>query len=169
MTLTTERLRLRPIGRDDLDSLAILYGDPQVMKFSLGLLDREQAGKKLDGILALMAERGWDSFVIELLGDDRFAGIVGLAPQEVDGVEEIELGYRLMPEFWGRGLATEAARATRDYAFETLSLPRIISIIEPENIGSIRVAEKTGLSFERETRKWDRMVRIYAAAAPSTP
>ncbi len=168
MILTTERLRLRPIERGDLDSLARLNADPEVMKFSLGLLDREQAKEKLDRILATMAERGWDSFVIEHRDDGRFAGIVGLAPQEVDGVEEIELGYRLMPECWGRGLATEAARATRDYAFDTLGLPRIISIIEPENVGSIRVAEKAGLRFERETYKWERTVRIYAAA-PAAP
>nr|NIM01242.1 GNAT family N-acetyltransferase [Acidobacteriota bacterium]NIM61968.1 GNAT family N-acetyltransferase [Acidobacteriota bacterium]NIO59690.1 GNAT family N-acetyltransferase [Acidobacteriota bacterium]NIQ30785.1 GNAT family N-acetyltransferase [Acidobacteriota bacterium]NIQ85818.1 GNAT family N-acetyltransferase [Acidobacteriota bacterium] len=126
----------------------------------------EQTREKLDRILASMAERGWDSFVIERRDDPRFAGIVGLAPQEVDGVEEIELGYRLMPPFWGQGLATEAACATRDYAFETLGLPRIISIIEPENVGSIRVAEKAGLRYERDAHKWERVVRIYAAAAP---
>ncbi len=150
MILTTERLRLRPIERGDLDSLARLYADPEVMRFSLGLLDR-----------------GWDSFVIELRDDGRFVGIVGLAPQQVDGVAEVELGYRLMSEFWGLGLGTEAARVTRDYAFGTLGLPRIISIIEPENVGSIRVAEKAGLRFERETYKWERTVRIYAAGSPA--
>lgn len=167
MILTTERLRLRPIERDDLDSFARLYADPEVMRFSLGVLDLGQAQEKLDRILALMADRGWDSFVIELRDDGRFVGIVGLAPQQVDGVAEVELGYRLMSEFWGLGLGTEAARATRDYAFGTLALPRIISIIEPENIGSIRVAEKAGLRFERETYKWERTVRIYAAGSPA--
>lgn len=163
MILTTEHLRLRPIERGDLDVLATLYADPRVMRFSLGLLDREQTRVKLDRILESMASRGWDSFVIELLDDDRFVGIVGLAPQTVDGVEEIELGYRLMPEFWGRGLATEAACACRDYAFKTLGMPRIISIIEAANSGSIRVAEKVGLCFENETHKWDRPVSIYSA------
>ncbi|NIM00138.1 MAG: GNAT family N-acetyltransferase, partial [Acidobacteria bacterium] len=133
--------------------------------FSLGMLDREQTRRKLDRVLDEMNRRNWDSFVVEQLEDDRFAGLCGLAAQEVDGADEIELGYRLMPEFWGRGLATEAARACRDYALRTLGLPRIISIIEPDNVGSIRVAEKAGLRYERDTRKWDRVVRIYALAA----
>lgn len=165
MILTTERLRLRPIVRDDLDALATLYADPEAMRFSLGLLDREQTREKLDRILESMATRGWDSFVVELLDGDQFVGICGLAPQTVDDVDEIELGYRLIPEFWGRGIATEAACACRDYAFKTLGIPRIIAIIEPENVGSIRVSEKAGLRFEKETRKWDRQVRIYSALA----
>jgi len=165
MILTTERLRLRPLRRDDLDLLAALYADPQVMRFSLGLLDRKQTHEKLDKILATAAVENWNSFAVEPIEDDRFAGICGFAPQTIDDVDEIELGYRLMPEFWGRGIATEAARACRDYAFETLRLPRIISIIEPANIGSIRVTEKTGLRFEKETWKWDRQVRIYSTTA----
>ncbi len=165
MILTTERLRLRPLGREDLDSLAALYADPQVMRFSLGLLDREQTREKLDRIIAASASRDCNSFSIEWLEDDRFAGICGLAPQNVDDVDEIELGYRLMPEFWGRGVATEAALACRNHAFETMRLARIISIIEAANVGSIRVTEKVGLRFEKETHKWDRQVRIYSALA----
>ena len=165
MILNTERLRLRPLARGDLDVLATLFADPQVMRFSLGLLDREQTREKLDRILATCAARGWDSFTVERIEDERFVGICGLAPQNVDDVDEIELGYRLMPEFWGRGIATEAACACRDYAFGTLGLPRIISIIEPANTGSIRVTEKIGLRFEKETWKWDRQVRIYSARA----
>lgn len=64
---------------------------------------------------------------------------------------EIEIGYRLHPDFWNRGLATEAARATRDYAFRDLKLPRVISIIMPENFASRRVAEKNGMRIEKET------------------
>jgi ribosomal-protein-alanine N-acetyltransferase len=160
--LRTQRLRLRPLVRDDLDSLATLLGDPEVMRFSLGLLDREQAGEKLDRILATCAARGWNSFAVEWIQDDRFAGICGLAPQNVDDIEEIELGYRLMPDSWGQGVATEAARACRDYAFNAVGLPRIISIIEAANVGSIRVAEKIGLHLEKEMWMWERPVRIYS-------
>jgi ribosomal-protein-alanine N-acetyltransferase len=162
MILTTERLRLRPLVPDDLDSLAILFGDPEVMRFSLGLLDREQVREKLDRILATCAARGWNSFAVERIEDDRFAGICGLAPQNVDDIEEVELGYRLMPDFWGQGVATEAARACGDYALNTVGLPRIISIIEAANFGSIRVAEKIGLHLEKETWMWERPVRIYS-------
>jgi ribosomal-protein-alanine N-acetyltransferase len=163
--LTTGRLRLRPLARKDLDALAGLYSDPQVMRFSLGMLTREQAGEKLDEILLLSDLKGRHTYAVERLADGRFTGICGFAPQTVDGVEETELGYRLMPEFWGRGIATEAARACRDHAFGTLGLLRIVSIIEPANIRSIRVAEKIGLRFEKEANMWDRLVRIYAATA----
>lgn len=166
MTLLTQRLRLRRIRRDDLDELARLYADPRVMEFSLGRMDREQSREKLEKILAGMDEHGWPTYAVEMREGDGFAGICGFAPQTVDEVDEVELGYRFMPDYWGGGIATEAAIACKEHAFTVLALPRIISIIEPANIGSIRVAEKTGLVFEKETRKWERRVRIYAAAAP---
>ena len=77
-----------------------------------------------------------------------FAGFAGLAHQEdwVRGEHKTEVGWRLDRAFWGRGLATEAARASVAYGFETLGLERIISIIQPENRGSRRVAEKAGLT-----------------------
>jgi RimJ/RimL family protein N-acetyltransferase len=64
--------------------------------------------------------------------------------------EEVEIGYRLDPAYWNRGLITEGARAVRDYAFAGLKLPRVISLIHPENIPSRRVAEKIGLMPEKE-------------------
>ena len=69
----------------------------------------------------------------------------------VDGVEEIEIGYRLDPKYWGRGLATEAAEAVRDHAFNDLGLGHVISLIHPNNIASRRVAEKNGMTVEKET------------------
>jgi [ribosomal protein S5]-alanine N-acetyltransferase len=66
-------------------------------------------------------------------------------------VKEIEIGYRLHPDYWNRGLATEAARAVRRYAFEVLKLERVISLIHPENHASRRVTEKTGMKLEKTT------------------
>jgi ribosomal-protein-alanine N-acetyltransferase len=68
-----------------------------------------------------------------------------LDPQTVDEVDEIEIGYHVRRDLWGRGYAPEAARACRDYGFERLGAERLISLIRPENIPSRRVAEKTGL------------------------
>ena len=140
---------------------AIIVNDYAVLAGTQGYFHH----KKLDRILESMATRGWDSFVVELLDGDHFVGICGLAPQTIDDINEVELGYRLMPEFWGRGMATEAACACRDYAFKNLGMPRIIAIIEPANAGSIRVTEKVGLRFEKETREWDRHVQIFSAHA----
>jgi ribosomal-protein-alanine N-acetyltransferase len=63
---------------------------------------------------------------------------------------EVEIGYRLHPDYWNRGLVSEAARAVRDHAFADLKLPRVISLIHPENIPSRRVAEKNGMKIEKE-------------------
>jgi len=66
-------------------------------------------------------------------------------------VEEIEIGYRLHPDYWNRGLATEAARAVHDHAFSVLKLKRVISLIHRDNHPSRRVAEKNGMTLEKET------------------
>jgi RimJ/RimL family protein N-acetyltransferase len=78
-------------------------------------------------------------------------GYCGFFHQQVDRTDEIEIGYRLYPDYWNRGLATEAAQAARDHAFRDLQLARVISLIHPDNIASRRVAEKNGMIFEKET------------------
>jgi RimJ/RimL family protein N-acetyltransferase len=78
-------------------------------------------------------------------------GYCGFFHQIVDEIEEIEIGYRLHPAYWDQGLATEAATAVRDHAFRDLKLPRVISLIHPDNIASRRVAEKIGMTHEKET------------------
>ena len=78
-------------------------------------------------------------------------GYCGFFLQVVDDVEELEIGYRLDPEYWGAGFATEAARAVRDHAFRDLKAERVISLIVPENIASECVALKNGMRLEKET------------------
>jgi ribosomal-protein-alanine N-acetyltransferase len=78
-------------------------------------------------------------------------GYCGFLHQEVDGEKEIEIGYRLHPDYWNKGIATEAARAVRDHAFRDLKLLRVVSLIHPENSPSQRVAEKLGMSLEKQT------------------
>ena len=169
MNATTERLVLRPAELTDLDDLARLFADPEVMRFSLnGTVDREFVRERLEKQRELFRERGWGMHVLELRDDGRFVGVAGIAPQEVDEVTEPEIGYRLVPEFWGRGLAPEAVRAWIDHGFADLGLERMIAIIEPENTGSIRVAEKAGLALEKETWKWERTVRIYVVERPTS-
>lgn len=81
----------------------------------------------------------------------KFIGRCGLLPWEVDGVHEVEVAYTIAEEYWGQGLASEAAQAILKYGFETLNLSRLICLIEPENIGSQKVAEKMGMRLEKKT------------------
>ena len=85
-----------------------------------------------------------------LKADGQLAGDCGLMRQKVDGVTETEVGYHLARRFQGQGLATEAARACIDHAFSELGLLRVISLIRPENGPSRRVAERNGMSIEKE-------------------
>ena len=82
--------------------------------------------------------------------------------QEVDGRDEVEIGYPFLRRSWGRGLATEAARACRDYGFGTLGCDRLVSLIDPANRASRRVAEKVGMRLEEHAHKWGKKIFVYA-------
>ena len=90
-------------------------------------------------------------FAVLSRADNRMIGYCGFFHQEVDGTSEIEIGYRLHPNYWNTGLATEAGQAVRDHAFRDLNLSRVISLIHPENAASLRVAEKIPMQFEHKT------------------
>lgn len=151
ISLKTPRLLLRSFADDDLDDLAALMADPDFMRFSLGVFSREQTADFLEKVRRRDRAGLPSQFAVIFLRDDRLIGYCGFFLQVVDGVEEIEIGYRLHPSYWGRGLATEAARAVREHAFEDLKLPRVISLIHPDNVASRRVAEKNGMRSEKET------------------
>ena len=113
---------------------------------------REQTERFLFDRVIAPARAGLPSqFALILREENRLIGYCGFFRQIVDGVNEIEIGYRLHPDYWNRGLATEAARAVRDYAFEVMKLKRVISLIHPDNHASRRVTEKNGMTLEKET------------------
>ena len=83
----------------------------------------------------------------------------------IDNQKEYEIGYRFVREYWGQGLASEAAIACRDYGFKKLNLNRLISIIEKENTDSIKVAKKVGMILEKESCFHSIQVEIYSLGA----
>lgn len=149
-TLETERLILRSFREEDIDAMAQLFANPDFMRFSLGVYtERKQSVAFVEKVM------GWDrasmpsQFVVVPCGALAVLGYCGFHHHsEVPG--EVEIGYRLHPDYWNRGLITEAARAVRDHGFADLKLPRVISLIHPENIPSRRVAEKNGMKVEKE-------------------
>ena len=149
--LQTLRLNLRPFHEDDLDDLAALMADPDFMRFSLGVFSREQTAGFLEKVRRRDREGLPSQFALIFRPDQKLIGYCGFFLRTVDDVEELEIGYRLDPSYWGRGIATEAARAVRDHAFDELSLARVISLIHPENTASRRVAEKNGMIPVKET------------------
>jgi ribosomal-protein-alanine N-acetyltransferase len=149
--LETRRLTLRRFMEDDLDALSVLMSDAQFMQFSLGPYSRDQTAVFLERVFAGYRDQVPSQFAATVRAENKLIGYCGFFRQMVDGVEEIEIGYRLDSKYWGRGLATEAAQAVRDHAFSDLGLDHVISLIHPDNIASRRVAEKNGMSVEKET------------------
>jgi RimJ/RimL family protein N-acetyltransferase len=150
-TIETPRLRLRPFTDADLDRMAELMADHDFMRFSLGVFSREQTAGFLEKVRARDRAELPSQFAVVLPESGRLIGYCGFFLQVVDDVEELEIGYRIDPSCWGRGIATEAARAVCDHAFTNLCLPRVISLIHPNNVASRRVAEKNGMTPEKET------------------
>jgi [ribosomal protein S5]-alanine N-acetyltransferase len=149
MELQTPRLILRPFRERDIDRLAELTANPDFMRFSLGPYTRERTQGVLDKFLSWEKAGLPSPFAVVLRGNTEVLGYCGfLHHPEVP--EEVEIGYRLHSAYWNRGLITEAAQAVRDHGFRDWKLPRVISLIHPENIPSRRVAEKNGMKVEKE-------------------
>jgi [ribosomal protein S5]-alanine N-acetyltransferase len=140
--LETPRLILRPFCEKDLDVLADLMANADFMRFSLGPQSREKTAEVLEKMQRRDRAGEPSQFAVMFRADGQLIGFCGFFCQNVDGVERIEIGYRLHPDYWGQGIATEAARAVRDHAFKVLKLNQIISLIHPDNIASTRVAKK---------------------------
>ena len=149
--LQTSRLTLRRFTMQDLDALAALMSDAQFMRFSQGVLSREQTAAFLERIFDGYRNDVPSQFAVIVRAENKLIGYCGFFRQMVDDAEEIEIGYRLDSQYWGQGLATEAARAVRDHAFNDLKLDHVISLIHPDNVASRRVAEKNGMIREKET------------------
>jgi|GEM_PF-368738 len=151
--LTTDRLILRCLRTGDFPEVAELLADPQVMEYSLnGQLSKEQAEEYLnDRILAHYRKWGFGPWGIFDKSSGALMGMAGLVVREIDGQDQIEIAYRLFPRYWNRGYATEAAKSVRDWGFENLHVTQLVSMIEPSNVGSVRVAEKIGMKKESQT------------------
>jgi RimJ/RimL family protein N-acetyltransferase len=131
---------------DDLDSMAAMLGDPDVMTFYASPKSRAETQGWIDWSKNNYAQYGFGLWVVETL-DGEFVGDCGLTWQQVDGVRMLEVGYHVRRDLQGNGYATEAASACREYA-EQLGQPNLVAIIHPENVPSQRVAEKIGLAFQ---------------------
>jgi len=161
--LETPRLRLRLMRASDLDALLTIFQDPRVMaSFGGGAFDRSQMQRWLQRNLDHQEQYGYGLFSVILKSEQRLIGNCGLEHMDVNGVPETELGYDFRSDYWHQGYATEAASAVRDYAFDVLHLPRLISLIRAGNWASRRVSEKLGMKLAAEIRRSDILYWQYA-------
>ncbi len=147
MVLETKRLFIRPFCLEDIQPLAEISADPAVMRYiGGGAQSYEQVKNKVIIWMKNYELKHYSLQAIIEKESNQFIGFCGLIDQVIEDVPYIELGYRLAQSHWNKKIATEAALAIKDVAFNVLKLPEIISIIQPENMASIRVAEKIGMT-----------------------
>lgn len=161
--LETARLVLRRTTHADLDALAEAYCDRDNMRYFPQPFTRDDVAAVIERKLMRYQRDGVAKWAVVLKSTGEVAGDCGLLIQQVDGIEEMEVGYVFARRFQGQGYATEAARASMQYAFEKLGHTRIISLIRAENIPSRRVAERNGLKVEKETLFHELPHLVYAA------
>lgn len=150
--LETERLIFRHFLPDDLDSLYALYRDREVRQYlPEGTLTYEETKEELEWFLDGHPQRPQLGLWATIYkATNQFIGRCGLLPWTIDQRPEVEVAYMLAKAYWGQGLGTEAAQAILNYGLEKLHLPRLICLIDRENQASIRVAQKIGMTFEKE-------------------
>ncbi|ROR92280.1 GNAT family N-acetyltransferase [Nocardioides aurantiacus] len=145
----TERLRFREMEEADLDAMAALLGDPEVMRFYPAPKTRDEALEWIRWSRRGYAEHGHGLWVLET-HEGEFVGDCGLTWQPVGGAQVLEVGYHVVAALQGRGYATEAARACVELALGAVGESRVVAIVVPDNAPSRRVAEKVGLRVEQE-------------------
>jgi RimJ/RimL family protein N-acetyltransferase len=158
----TSRLAFREMTLADLPDMAALLGDPDVMWVYAEPYSRDRARDWIDWNVRGYRERGFGLWILTLRETGEFVGECGLTPQTFEGITEVEVGYHIRRLFWGRGIATEAVSACRDFARDEARLPRLVALIDPRNVASQRVATKAGLAYERDVTVPTKTLRVYA-------
>ena len=165
--LETERLILREFSQQDTDALGLVLSDPETMKYYPSPLDRTGVRQWIERNQQRYAEDGVGLWAMVLKASGELIGDCGIVRQHVEEEDLYEIGYHLRRDYWGQGLATEAAIACREWGFANLKIDRLISLIRPENAPSRRVAERNRMTIWKEV-DW-RGLRHCVYAVERTP
>jgi [ribosomal protein S5]-alanine N-acetyltransferase len=151
--LETERLTLREMHPGDAEFILELLNEPS---FIQNIGDRkvrtieDATSYILNGPVKSYEKNGFGLYLVALKETNESIGMCGLIRR--DGLEDVDIGYALLPKFWSKGYAVEAARAVKEHAKNVIGLKRIVAIVDPANEGSIRVLQKIGLHYEKMVR-----------------
>ena len=159
--LQTKRLRLEKITEDHKKDLFRLLSNPEVHKYFPKALNEKESEEFFQKVQLRYKSDGYCYWAVIRKSDNAFLGICGLFLQFIEGIKEVEVGYRFLNDFWGRGYGAEAAMGCIEYAKERLNLVSIISLIRAVNLQSISVAEKNGLKYEKEVIFHDMPHNLY--------
>ncbi|MGI9516651.1 MAG: GNAT family N-acetyltransferase [Pirellulaceae bacterium] len=148
----TERLILRPFTMDDVEASYQMNLEADVSRYTMdgGVVSREEIARRIrDHVLADYAKHGYGRLAVIHKHSSCFIGFSGL--KYLEDEKEVDLGYRLLPDYWGKGLATESCQPLIPWGFQQLGLSRIIAEAHRDNVASIRVMEKLGFRFDSES------------------
>lgn len=162
--IETDRLIIRPFTIDDLDAAYAMNLDPEVSQYTGdgGIVSREEMERRIvEDVLGDYAKYGYGRLAVELKSEKKFIGFTGL--KYLADMDEVDLGYRFMKRYWGMGIATESGKASMDLGFNKLGLDRIIAMVLPENVGSIKVLEKLHFNYEKDVVEDGLVARLYAS------
>jgi RimJ/RimL family protein N-acetyltransferase len=161
--IETERLVLRQAATSDLDEWGQrVFADPDVIRYmpKRDMSPRARAERAKGVYDRNWAQHGYGGWVVTDKSDRQLIGSCEL--EYLEETDEVELGYALAKAYWGKGIATEAARACVRFGFENARLERIIAVVLPENIASWRVLEHIGFVYEKDAHYYDIDVVYYA-------
>lgn len=151
MIIDTGILHLREMTHDDFEALYAILSDPIAMQYYPKPHTPEMTRDWIENNIKRYHQHGFGLWAIVHTEEKRVIGDCGLTYQHVDGIDELEIGYHILRTEWGKGYASQCAIACRDYVFDKLKRERVISWMNPKNMASRRVAEKVGMSLEKET------------------
>ncbi len=167
--IETERLALRRLTPDDAPFVLGLLNEPSFIRFiaDRGVRTLEAAREYiLSGPVASYARHGFGLYLTVLKATGEPLGLCGLVRR--DGLDDVDLGYAFLPAYWGKGYASEAAAAVRDYARRVLGLARLVAIVSVDNDRSIKLLERLGFQYERLIRLPgdDEDIKLFAWETP---
>lgn len=168
--IETDRLILREVNPEaDFEAWAEAFADPDTVRYlGIGTMNRQQAWRSMATIIGHMSIRGYSFMSVIEKATGKWAGRIG--PWFPEGWPQPEVGWTLHPDFCGKGYATEAGRASIEYAFDVLGWDEVVHVIAPENIASIRVAEKLGSEYLRTIPNipgmYDKPCLVYGQSKP---
>ena len=161
--LKTNRLLLREIVNEDNAELFKLFSDPVAMQYFPSTKNEEETKEWINETLNRYEK---DSIGFYICINKKTLDVIGycglLLQEDVDGHDEIEIGYGLLRKYWHHGYATEAAIGCKKYGFDELNLKKLISLIRPENVPSIRVAINNEMIWQKDIVRWENVHGIYA-------
>ena len=164
--LETERLILRQFSTDDADFILRLLNEPSFIQNigDRGVRTLDDARSYILRVpIASYDKNGFGLNLVTLRETGSSIGMCGLIKR--DELEDVDIGYAFLPEYWSRGYAVEAATAVKEYARTVIGLKRLVAITDPENQASIRVLEKIGMRFERMIRLSEDDIELKLLAA----